>query len=220
MLIRTSASGLGATGSTAGSGPEIDSGPPTSGSGATRLEVQQLVVLALAEALRRDLHGSLVAAVGSARTPMAPRRLDEHIRPFTQPARPSGRPYDFQWHGLMGLHGRTGPGHRRPPSPSGVPLQPRRQRRRLPAADLRRSACGPHPRGRAAAAEHLRSALTGCSGAPLKRGVHKLRCREWMEAKGPGGGRMPCGLDSRPGPGGSPRRRRRPIGDHARKGAT
>jgi len=28
--------------------------------------------------------------------------MDEHIRPFAQPARPRGRPYDFQWHGLMG----------------------------------------------------------------------------------------------------------------------
>jgi hypothetical protein len=28
--------------------------------------------------------------------------MDEHIRPFAQPARPPGRPYDFQWRGLMG----------------------------------------------------------------------------------------------------------------------
>ena len=28
--------------------------------------------------------------------------MDEHIRPFAQPARPPGLPYDFQWHGLMG----------------------------------------------------------------------------------------------------------------------
>ena len=28
--------------------------------------------------------------------------MDETIRPFAQPARPPGRPYDFQWHGLMG----------------------------------------------------------------------------------------------------------------------
>jgi glycine/D-amino acid oxidase-like deaminating enzyme len=28
--------------------------------------------------------------------------MDEHIRPFAQPARPAGLPYDFQWHGLMG----------------------------------------------------------------------------------------------------------------------
>jgi len=28
--------------------------------------------------------------------------MDELIRPFAQPARPPGHPYDFQWHGLMG----------------------------------------------------------------------------------------------------------------------
>jgi glycine/D-amino acid oxidase-like deaminating enzyme len=28
--------------------------------------------------------------------------MDERIRPFAQPARPPGRPYDFQWHGPMG----------------------------------------------------------------------------------------------------------------------
>ncbi len=28
--------------------------------------------------------------------------IDAHIRPFAQPARPPGRPYEFQWHGLMG----------------------------------------------------------------------------------------------------------------------
>ena len=28
--------------------------------------------------------------------------MDESIRPFAQPARPPNRPYDFQWHGLMG----------------------------------------------------------------------------------------------------------------------
>ena len=28
--------------------------------------------------------------------------MDEQIRPFAQPARPPGRRYDFQWHGLMG----------------------------------------------------------------------------------------------------------------------
>ena len=28
--------------------------------------------------------------------------MDETIRPFAQPARPPGLPYDFQWHGLMG----------------------------------------------------------------------------------------------------------------------
>jgi glycine/D-amino acid oxidase-like deaminating enzyme len=28
--------------------------------------------------------------------------MDEYIRPFAQPARPPGRPYDFQWRGLMG----------------------------------------------------------------------------------------------------------------------
>jgi glycine/D-amino acid oxidase-like deaminating enzyme len=28
--------------------------------------------------------------------------MDEVIRPFAQPARPPGQPYDFQWHGLMG----------------------------------------------------------------------------------------------------------------------
>ena len=30
--------------------------------------------------------------------------LDEEARPFAQPARPPGRPYDFQWHGLMGYN--------------------------------------------------------------------------------------------------------------------
>ena len=28
--------------------------------------------------------------------------MDETLRQFAQPARPPGRPYDFQWHGLMG----------------------------------------------------------------------------------------------------------------------
>jgi glycine/D-amino acid oxidase-like deaminating enzyme len=31
--------------------------------------------------------------------------MDEHIRPYAQAARPPGRPYDFQWHGLMGYTG-------------------------------------------------------------------------------------------------------------------
>ncbi len=31
--------------------------------------------------------------------------MDEEIRPFAQPARPPGRPYDFQWRGLMGYTG-------------------------------------------------------------------------------------------------------------------
>lgn len=34
--------------------------------------------------------------------------MDDVIRPFAQPARPAGRPYDFQWHGLMGyMDGRV-----------------------------------------------------------------------------------------------------------------
>ena len=34
--------------------------------------------------------------------------MDEHIRPFAQPSRAPGRPYDFQWHGLMGyMDGRV-----------------------------------------------------------------------------------------------------------------
>jgi glycine/D-amino acid oxidase-like deaminating enzyme len=28
--------------------------------------------------------------------------MDAEVRPFAQPARPAGLPYDFQWHGLMG----------------------------------------------------------------------------------------------------------------------
>jgi len=28
--------------------------------------------------------------------------MDAQVRPFAQPARPAGLPYDFQWHGLMG----------------------------------------------------------------------------------------------------------------------
>ncbi|HXI45267.1 MAG TPA: FAD-binding oxidoreductase, partial [Candidatus Acidoferrales bacterium] len=28
--------------------------------------------------------------------------MDEQVRPFAQPSRPAGLPYDFQWHGLMG----------------------------------------------------------------------------------------------------------------------
>jgi hypothetical protein len=28
--------------------------------------------------------------------------MDEEVRPFAQPARPPGLPYDFHWHGLMG----------------------------------------------------------------------------------------------------------------------
>lgn len=30
--------------------------------------------------------------------------MDAHIRPYAQPARPAGLPYDFQWHGLMGYN--------------------------------------------------------------------------------------------------------------------
>jgi glycine/D-amino acid oxidase-like deaminating enzyme len=30
--------------------------------------------------------------------------LDDEARPFAQPARPPGRPYDFHWHGLMGYN--------------------------------------------------------------------------------------------------------------------
>ncbi len=30
--------------------------------------------------------------------------FDEHVRPFANPRRPPGRPYDFQWHGLMGYN--------------------------------------------------------------------------------------------------------------------
>jgi glycine/D-amino acid oxidase-like deaminating enzyme len=34
--------------------------------------------------------------------------MDEQARPFAQPARSPGLPYDFQWHGLMGyMHGRV-----------------------------------------------------------------------------------------------------------------
>jgi glycine/D-amino acid oxidase-like deaminating enzyme len=34
--------------------------------------------------------------------------MDAEVRPFAQPARAAGRPYDFQWHGLMGyLPGRV-----------------------------------------------------------------------------------------------------------------
>jgi glycine/D-amino acid oxidase-like deaminating enzyme len=44
--------------------------------------------------------------------------MDEQVRPFAQPARPAGLPYDFQWHGLMGyMPGRVrviGPHPRRP----------------------------------------------------------------------------------------------------------
>ncbi len=30
--------------------------------------------------------------------------LDDQVRPFAQPQRPPGRPYDFHWHGLMGYN--------------------------------------------------------------------------------------------------------------------
>ena len=30
--------------------------------------------------------------------------MDEEVRPFGQPNRPPGLPYDFQWHGLMGYN--------------------------------------------------------------------------------------------------------------------
>ena len=34
--------------------------------------------------------------------------MDQQVRPFAQPARPAGQPYDFQWHGLMGyMDGRV-----------------------------------------------------------------------------------------------------------------
>jgi len=44
--------------------------------------------------------------------------MDEEVRPFAQPSRPPGIPYDFQWHGLMGyMDGRIrviGPHPRHP----------------------------------------------------------------------------------------------------------
>jgi glycine/D-amino acid oxidase-like deaminating enzyme len=30
--------------------------------------------------------------------------IDAEVRPFAQPLRPAGRPYDFHWHGLMGYN--------------------------------------------------------------------------------------------------------------------
>jgi len=30
--------------------------------------------------------------------------MDDDVRPFAQPGRPSGRPYEFHWHGLMGYN--------------------------------------------------------------------------------------------------------------------
>lgn len=30
--------------------------------------------------------------------------MDDQVRPFAQPTRPPGLPYDFQWHGLMGYN--------------------------------------------------------------------------------------------------------------------
>ena len=74
--------------------------------------------------------------------------MDEEVRPFAQPARPPGRPYDFQWHGLMGYNDggvRVVGAH-----PAGrLLLQPRLQRGGVPALRLRRAARGPPPRRRA-----------------------------------------------------------------------
>ena len=30
--------------------------------------------------------------------------MDDEVRPFAQPSRPPGQPYDFHWHGLMGYN--------------------------------------------------------------------------------------------------------------------
>jgi glycine/D-amino acid oxidase-like deaminating enzyme len=30
--------------------------------------------------------------------------MDDQVRPFAQPARPPGLPYEFHWHGLMGYN--------------------------------------------------------------------------------------------------------------------
>ena len=30
--------------------------------------------------------------------------MDAEVRPFAQPTRPAGEPYDFHWHGLMGYN--------------------------------------------------------------------------------------------------------------------
>jgi glycine/D-amino acid oxidase-like deaminating enzyme len=30
--------------------------------------------------------------------------IDDEVRPFAQPLRPAGRPYEFHWHGLMGYN--------------------------------------------------------------------------------------------------------------------
>ena len=59
---------------------------------------------------RRDahLHGRAGVAASTASTTRGRRSrgaadvLDSEVRPFAQPARPVGQPYDFHWHGLMG----------------------------------------------------------------------------------------------------------------------
>ena len=93
--------------------------------------------------------------------------MDAEVRPFAQPLRPAGRPYDFHWHGLMGYMGGmvrvigTHPDHPRL-------LQPGLQRGRLPALDLRRRADRADRGRRAATAEHLRPApavVTSCRAA-------------------------------------------------------
>ena len=45
--------------------------------------------------------------------------MDNDVRPYAQPNRPAGKPYDFHWHGLMGYNDcgiRVAGAHRRYPT--------------------------------------------------------------------------------------------------------
>ncbi len=103
--------------------------------------------------------------------------LDTAVRPYAQRARPAGQPYDFHWHGLMGyMDGmvRVIGAH---PGPTFAALQPRMQRRRLPALDPRRSPDRAPARRPAAGAEHLRPALI-CGPCTIA-GCTTIRHRGW-----------------------------------------
>ena len=100
--------------------------------------------------------------------------VDGRDDPPVRPARPAARsPVRLPVARAHGLHGRRGPRRRRAPGARPAPVQPRLQRRRVPALDLRRRSGGPSPRRRAPLTEHLRPAdrLGGRTSGPRRSSV-------------------------------------------------
>ena len=95
--------------------------------------------------------------------------MDEAIRPFAQPDRAPGQPYDFQWHGLMGYSAGKVRLVGEAPAGTRAALQPGLQRRGVPALDRGRGPGGAAARRGAAGAEHLRPALSGLRRTARRR---------------------------------------------------